>query len=82
MSKRSISPYERYGQAVPLTDSALRLHTYSATDTLSNLAEKYYDDWRKWRIIADRNQIKDPRRIKVGTVLIIPQLPLEKGEFE
>ena len=82
MSRRSVSPFERYGKAVSIAEAAVKLHTFTATDTLSALAEKYYEDWRLWRLIDDRNKIADPRRIPVGTVLVIPSLPLEKGQFE
>lgn len=79
---RSISPYEKYGIAVPLTDAALKTHVFTRTDTISSLAHKYYGDWSLWRLIADRNSIADVRKIEPGTKLIIPQRPLEKGRYE
>ncbi|MDQ4119862.1 MAG: LysM peptidoglycan-binding domain-containing protein [Acidobacteriota bacterium] len=82
MSKRSIPVYERYGAAVPYEDAKLQLHAWTEGDRLSVLAEKYLDDWMKWRLIAERNNIKDARKIAIGTVLIIPQIPLEKGIYE
>lgn len=82
MSSRSISPYERYGKAFPIEDSAIKKHVWNVTDTLTNLAHKFYNDWRLWRLIADRNSIADARNIAVGTVLIIPRKPLEKGRYE
>ena len=82
MSERSISPYERYGKARPLEDAALKIHIFTITDTLSNLAEKYLGDWRKWRIIATRNNIIDPRQIEAGTTLIIPRSSLVHGSYE
>jgi nucleoid-associated protein YgaU len=63
-------------------DAALRRHVFAATDTLSGLADRYLGDWREWRRIARRNLIADPRRIEPGTVLIIPQRPLQKGAYE
>lgn len=84
MTQRSISPYERYGIAVPIGDTELRVHTYIVTDTLTGLAHKYYGDYRLWQLIADRNAavITDPRQIPPGTQLVIPALPLEKGRYE
>lgn len=82
MSERSVSPYEKYGAANPFTDASLRIHSFSATDSLSGLAYKYYGDWELWRVIAERNKIRDPRQVEIGTQLIIPQLPLKKGEYE
>lgn len=82
MSMRSISPYERFGKAAPAGDAQLRIHTFVVTDTVSGLAEKYLDDWRLWRLIAERNEIGDVRKIEPGTLLIIPRRPPEKGTYE
>ncbi len=81
MSERSISPFERYGTARPVEDAVLRIHVFIVTDTLSGIAEKYLGDWRLWRVIAERNQIVDPRQIVAGTNLIIPRRPLETGRY-
>lgn len=81
MTSRYTSPYERYGKPTPLTDAALRLHIYSVGETISGLADKYLGDWRLWRLIAshEKNKIEDVRKIVPGTVLTIPQRPLERG---
>lgn len=79
---RSISPFEQYGEYIPVEDAALTVHLYIAGETLSGLAHRYYDDWRLWRVIAERNQIIDPRQIAPGTQLFIPERPLELGVFE
>lgn len=42
--------------------------------TLSGLAADEYMDPRKWREIANANNIDDPFRITAGTTLIIPSL--------
>lgn len=82
MSERSISPFERYGTARPVEDAALQIGVFTATDTLSLLAERYYGDWRLWRVIAERNKIVDPRQVEIGLQLVIPRRPLEKGRYE
>lgn len=82
MSQRSISPYERFGAPVPPSDAYLTEHVYVAGETLSGLSHKYYQDWRLWRVIADRNNVYDPRQIETGTVLLIPNRPVESGSFE
>jgi nucleoid-associated protein YgaU len=79
---RSISPFERYGSFVPESDAFLTTHLYVSGETLTGLAHRYYDDWRLWRTIADRNIIRDPRRITPGTLLVIPAQPIETGSFE
>lgn len=82
MSERSISPFEKFGSAFPLTDAAIQIHVFSATDTISSIAQKYYSDWSLWRLIAERNAIADVRKIETGTQLIIPHRPLEIGRYE
>lgn len=82
MSERSVSPYERYGKAKQNQDATLQIHRFAATDTISALAQKYYGDWRLWRIIAECNKIQDVRQIEVGTQLLIPRRPLEIGRYE
>lgn len=82
MSERSVSPYEQYGNARPDEDATLQIHVFIVTDTLSAIAQKYYGDWRLWRIIAERNHVLDPRQIAHGTELIIPRRPLERGRYE
>lgn len=77
-SPRSISPYEFYGAPTPPEDAVLIEHQFIAGETLSGLAHRYYDDWKLWRIIADRNNIADVRQIEPGTVLLIPEQPLEE----
>lgn len=80
--ERSISPYEYYGEADSFEDASLVEHLFIAGETLSGLAKRYYDDWRLWRVIADRNALLDPRQITAGTILLIPTRPLETGDFE
>jgi nucleoid-associated protein YgaU len=79
---RSISPYEQFGEVAPVTDSFLALHVFDASETITGLAHRYYEDWTLWRLIADRNGIIDPRQIAPGTQLLIPEKPRELGSFE
>lgn len=76
---RSVSPYERFGEVSPVADAFLTVHTLDASETITGLAHRYYGDWRLWRLIADRNGIVDARRIAPGTILLIPERPLERG---
>ena len=82
MSERSVSPYEKFGVATPLVDASLRIHVVTATDTISNIAYKYFGDWQMWPMIADRNAIADVRTLVPGTQLVIPARPLERGKYE
>jgi nucleoid-associated protein YgaU len=49
-------------------------YTIVAGDTLGKISKKFYNSAGKWKIIADKNQIKDPRKIRVGDQLQIPVL--------
>ena len=79
---RSISPFESLGQFTPETDVDLEVYVWNVSDTISGVAYRKYGDWRLWRLIADRNKITDPRQIAAGTQLLIPQRPLETGQWE
>ena len=43
-------------------------------DSLSSIAAKAYNDPAKWREIADKNNIYDPKSIRPGLELVIPPL--------
>jgi len=54
-------------------------YTVETDDTLYGIARKYYGNASLWRMIyeANRDQISDPNRVRVGTVLVIPPGPGE-----
>lgn len=51
-----------------------RTHTVAKKDTLYSIARLYYNDQGRWKAIyeANRAQIPDPNRIRVGQQLVIP----------
>lgn len=51
-----------------------RSHTVAKGETLFAIARQYYGDQSKWRTIydANRNELPDPNRIRVGQRLVIP----------
>ena len=53
---------------------AARYHTVAKKDTLYAIARSYYGDHRRWKDIyeANRSDISDPNRIRVGQRLLIP----------
>lgn len=57
------------GKKLPTT------HVVKKGDTLRRLADRYYGEPGKWRIIAKANSIKDPDTLKVGRKLRIPKEP-------
>jgi nucleoid-associated protein YgaU len=54
-----------------------RRHTVTEGDTLYGLAEHYYGDGEHFLDIyqANRDVLKRPDRLDVGTVLVVPDLP-------
>lgn len=48
-------------------------YTVRKGDTLSKIASKYYGNSKKWKQIANANNIRDPKNLKVGRVLTIPK---------
>jgi len=85
---RSTDSYPTYGSAEPIRDaydpaadpsalaatSSPRTHVVTKNDTLYALARSYYGDQRRWRDIYDANRanIGDPNKIRVGQRLVIP----------
>jgi nucleoid-associated protein YgaU len=49
-------------------------HVLGQTDSLSSVAQLYYDSSAEWRAIADRNGIDDPRRLSIGQMLEVPRI--------
>jgi nucleoid-associated protein YgaU len=56
------------------TDPELTTRVVKRGDTLSSIAGEMYRNPTLWRIIAEANQIDDPRRLQVGRRLTIPKL--------
>jgi nucleoid-associated protein YgaU len=64
-----------FGRALVDPFHGFTIHTVEAGDTLSAIADTFYGDPDKFRIIfaANRNQLDDPDEIVPGQVLRIPQ---------
>jgi nucleoid-associated protein YgaU len=52
-----------------------KVHVVRQGETLATIAAQAYGDPRIWRPIALRNRIDNPRRLRVGAELLLPQLP-------
>jgi hypothetical protein len=50
-----------------------KTHTVKSGETLSRIAADLLGDAKRWREIADLNNIRNPRNLKVGAVLRIPK---------
>lgn len=47
-------------------------YTVKAGDTLSKIAAAKLGSWKRWKEIAKLNNIRDPRKLRVGQVLRLP----------
>lgn len=56
------------------TDPELTAHVVKRGDTLSSIAGQIYHDPTLWRIIAEANQLDDPRHLIIGKTLTIPKV--------
>ncbi|MCC6623279.1 MAG: LysM peptidoglycan-binding domain-containing protein [Deltaproteobacteria bacterium] len=48
-------------------------HVVARGETLGEIADTYYGSWARWTDIAKANRISDPRSLKVGQKLVLPQ---------
>jgi nucleoid-associated protein YgaU len=48
-------------------------HIVQKGETLAIIAKKYYGDYKKFRIIAQYNQIDDATQIEIGQEIMIPE---------
>ncbi|MEU9564025.1 LysM peptidoglycan-binding domain-containing protein [Streptomyces sp. NPDC048161] len=55
-------------------DGPVGTHRLVAGDTLAGVAWRTYGDATCWRAVARANEVDDPDRIPVGTVLVLPVL--------
>ncbi len=51
-----------------------RSHIVQSGDTLSSIAARHYRRPGDWRLIAETNDIEDPRRLTAGTFLTLPPI--------
>lgn len=53
-----------------------RTHSHAVRDaeTLSSIAARYYGNAARWRFIATKNAITDPRRLQAGRVISVPAI--------
>jgi nucleoid-associated protein YgaU len=76
VSFREAWTIEQQLQATPRHSSdRTTLHRVVRGETLSHIAAQQYNDPEQWRVIADANNLANPRLLTPGTVLVIPPNP-------
>ncbi|HEY9606753.1 MAG TPA: LysM peptidoglycan-binding domain-containing protein [Allocoleopsis sp.] len=55
------------------TDPEMTTHIVKRGDALSRIAGQLYGNPKQWRLIANANNLDDPRRLQIGQSLSIPQ---------
>lgn len=56
------------------TDPEFTTYVVKRSDTLSSIAAKMYNNSAKWRVIAQANNLDDPRHLNIGATLNIPKI--------
>jgi len=53
-----------------------RRHAVAAGETFWAMAEKYYDDGTKWKVLwnANRDIVPDPNKLQAGITVVIPEM--------
>ena len=55
-----------------ITDPELTTRVIKRGDTLASISAESYGDPTRWRLIAEANQLDDPRELTIGRLLSIP----------
>ena len=51
------------------------LHIISDGETLFSISDKYYGDFRKWYLIAEKNpSVTNPFDLQIGAELVVPKV--------
>jgi nucleoid-associated protein YgaU len=73
-AKQASAPAEKPQPTQLASNSAAQEYTVKPGDTLSKLAERFYNSMSKWEKIyeANRDTVKNPHYIYIGMKIIIP----------
>ena len=73
--QESKSPYVESGSVTPLNSpDTSKFHTVCQGESLWSMAVEAYGQPEQWRLIADANDIDNPRRLRSGEILRMPAL--------
>jgi LysM domain len=65
--------FSKLSSAQPGAGAWPKHHVWRKGDTLQRLASRFYKNSKKWKRIADANNIRDPKHIRIGRILRIPK---------
>jgi hypothetical protein len=69
----SFLEYKPWEEGQRESDPEFTTHVVKRGDTLSSIAATMYSDPALWRVIADTNNLDDPRHLEIGRALNIPK---------
>lgn len=66
--------FQNHDKDLRKTDPEVTTHIVKRGDTVSFLAAHFYGESSLWRVIAEENNLDNPRELKIGSVLTIPKV--------
>ncbi|MBF0501097.1 MAG: LysM peptidoglycan-binding domain-containing protein [Candidatus Riflebacteria bacterium] len=67
-----VEPAPIPGETGATSEEKTKSYVVQKGDTMAKISKKVYGTTKKWKKIADANNIKDPKALKVGKTLKIP----------
>jgi len=67
-------PEEELEENEPRSPDRTKAYIVKKGDTVSGIAAMFYNDPRRWRAIAEANNVENPRILEAGRILTIPNL--------
>jgi LysM repeat protein len=72
--KEFVLPIDEMQQEPPANSFPMQTYTVKAGDTLSGIAAALLKDPFEWRVLAEANDIDNPRLLKPAQVLVVPRI--------
>jgi len=76
-SEFTIEPAPQPVETPPAITSTPKKYTVRKGDTLESIAKEFYGDAGKWPLIQKANDNIHPRKLRIGMILIIPDISAE-----
>lgn len=72
--EETIEPYEEEEEEETAPATPTKTYVVQSGDTLGKISNKLFGTTAKWKKIAEANKITNPKHLKVGMTLIVPEL--------